>query len=77
MSYDEKELKTEIANRTWRPFLYWGLSIVSVLGFPTVCLTAILQPTADLSQIVIAYGMVLAAATGGAYIREKGKNGQI
>jgi hypothetical protein len=68
------ERKSDVANRTWRPFLFWGLSIVSILGFPLLTLVATLEPTVDLTQLVIAFGAVLATVTSGAYIREQSKN---
>lgn len=68
------ERKSDVANRTWRPFLFWGLSIVSILGFPMLTAVSILEPSVDLTQLVIAFGAVLATVTSGAYIREQGKN---
>lgn len=69
------ELREMKANRTWRPFGYWMLTLNASFGLPLMYAFAVLDVGVDhLGTLAGAYASVLAAWAAGAGIRQWGKN---
>jgi len=66
--------RIEKANKTWRPFLAWGLALNTVLFPPALLAAACLGIGDPLLALIGLYGTVLAGSLGMAGVRQWQKN---